>query len=91
MAIGDKGARQGEVCAFCGDPMNAGFQVCSDCGAVRKVEPSGLCILLAFGLAYLGFSVAGPADEPAPWVVALVVFLVTGIFGPKKVTYYRKN
>ena len=44
---GKQGAQPGELCAFCGETMNPGFQVCGDCGAVRELSYWASCLRLS--------------------------------------------
>ncbi len=84
-----RGAKPGEVCALCGDPMNAGFQVCSDCGAVRKTQPTFLCIIYAFAAGYVAYeTMAGVGIEMRLGIV-VAVFIAVLAFGPEKAVYTK--
>ncbi len=86
-----KGARAGEVCALCGDPMNEGFIVCSDCGAVRSVEPTGWTVLGSFGGAFLAFLATGAVSGGIRTAIVIGVFFAVLIFGPTKIVYTLKQ
>ncbi len=87
----NKGARAGEVCALCGDPMNAGFIVCGDCGAVRSEQPTAWTILGAFGGAYLSFLVTEGVSGGIRTAIVIGVFFAILIFGPQKIVYTLKQ
>ena len=80
-------AKPGEVCALCGDPMNAGFQVCSDCGAVRKTQPSFLCIIYAFAAGYIAYVTTVGVEMRLGIVFA--IFIAVLAFGPEKAVYTK--
>jgi hypothetical protein len=82
-----RGAKPGEVCALCGDPMNAGFQVCSDCGAVRKTQPTFLCIIYAFAASYIAYATTAGVEMRLGIVVA--IFIAVLAFGPEKAVYTK--
>ena len=82
-----RGAKPGEVCALCGDPMNAGFQVCSDCGAVRKTQPAFLCIIYAFAAGYVAYEITAGVEMRLGIVVA--IFIAVLAFGPEKAVYTK--
>ena len=86
-----KGAMAGEVCALCGDPMNEGFNVCGDCGAVRSVQASGWTVLGSIGGAFLAFIVTDGVSGGIRTAIVIGVFLAVAIFGPTKVVYTLKQ
>lgn len=84
-----RGAKPGEVCALCGDPMNAGFQVCSDCGAVRKTQPTFLCLIYAFGAGYLAYEITAGVSVEMRLGIVVAVFIAVLAFGPEKAMYTK--
>ena len=85
--FGDKGARQGERCGACGDPMNPGYTVCSDCGAIRSEEASVTAFLIGLVIAVVAFYIATPFGEGTQWTVAVIAFFVAVLRGPRNVIY----
>ena len=87
----NKGAKPGEVCALCGDPMNAGFIVCGDCGAVRSEQPTGWTVLGAFGGAFLAFIATEGVSGGIRTAIVIGVLFAVAIFGPTKIVYTLKQ
>jgi hypothetical protein len=82
-----RGAKPGEVCALCGNAMNAGFQVCSDCGAVRKTQPNFLCIIYAFAAGYVAY--VATVGVEMQWGIVVAVFIAVLALGPEKAVYTK--
>jgi len=84
------GAKPGEVCALCGDPMNAGYRVCGDCGAVRSVEATALCVIMAFAAGYFSWMLTPDVSGGVRLGIVFGVFVAVLIFGPQKAVYKKR-
>jgi len=85
------GAKPGEVCAFCGDPMNAGFNVCSDCGAERTTPPTAITTIGAFAAGWFAWVITPGVSLGVRIGIVFATFVVVMALGPKKVVYKRKT